>query len=142
MPGSLPPRTIGQRGASHGARIPGKDPLERRRAKRLHPRRLGEPAASQALAPSLAVCFTAFSDSRFANAAAWPRARFATEFAPLSHMLINGFFFVHGFGMTLTSSSIGLRNKRLTVGEPAHHVADAFSTCHVAARPAPPLRRR
>jgi hypothetical protein len=32
-------------------------------------------------------------------AVACTRARPATEFAPLSHILINGFFFIHGFGI-------------------------------------------
>jgi len=34
---------------------------------------------------------------RWAAALAWPRAAFNTEFAPLSHMLMNGFFASHGF---------------------------------------------
>jgi hypothetical protein len=36
---------------------------------------------------------------RFASAAARPRAEPTTAFAPLSHMLKKGFFFVHGFFM-------------------------------------------
>jgi hypothetical protein len=34
---------------------------------------------------------------RFAWAAAWPRAEPSTAFAPLSHMLRNGFFLTQGF---------------------------------------------
>lgn len=37
--------------------------------------------------------------SRFAAAVACPLADPATAFAPLSHMLRKGFFFVHGFFM-------------------------------------------
>ena len=33
----------------------------------------------------------------FAAAVAWPRARLATALAALNHMLMKGFFFVHGF---------------------------------------------
>jgi|SoimicmetaTmtLPB_FD_contig_71_129029_length_413_multi_1_in_0_out_0_2 hypothetical protein len=33
----------------------------------------------------------------FASTAAWPRARLPTALAPLNHMLMKGFFFVHGF---------------------------------------------
>jgi hypothetical protein len=39
--------------------------------------------------------------SRFAAAATRPRAEPATAFAPLSHMLRNGFFFSHGFLMSV-----------------------------------------
>jgi hypothetical protein len=38
-----------------------------------------------------------------AVAAAWPRARFATALAPLNHMLMRGFFFVHGFVIGVVS---------------------------------------
>jgi hypothetical protein len=40
-------------------------------------------------------------DWRFASAAILPRAVLATELAPLSHMLMNGFFFSHGFDIEL-----------------------------------------
>ena len=59
-------------------------------------------AASHARVQTWAVSFASAAPCRFAAAVAWPRARFAAAFAPLSHMLINGFFFVHGFDTTLT----------------------------------------
>jgi hypothetical protein len=36
-------------------------------------------------------------DCRFASAAILPRAELAIELAPLSHMLMSGFFFNQGF---------------------------------------------
>ena len=42
-----------------------------------------------AFAIAVAVC-------RLACAVAWPRIEPAAEFAPLSHMLMNGFFFSQG----------------------------------------------
>jgi len=60
-------------------------------------------AASRALVQPRAACLATATPWRFAAAVAGPRARLATAFDPLSHMLINGFFFVHGFDMTLTS---------------------------------------
>jgi hypothetical protein len=59
-------------------------------------------AASHARVQTWAVTFASATPCRFAAAVAWPRVRFAAAFAPLSHMLINGFFFIHGFDMTLT----------------------------------------
>jgi hypothetical protein len=38
----------------------------------------------------------AVADWRLVSAAILPRAELATEFAPLSHMLMNGFFFNQG----------------------------------------------
>jgi hypothetical protein len=46
----------------------------------------------------------AFLLSRFAAAVAWPRALPIAEFAPLSHMLMNGFFLVQGFFILVTIS--------------------------------------
>lgn len=40
---------------------------------------------------------------RLASAVAWPRIVPANRFAPLSHMLMNGFFFNQGFGMSGSS---------------------------------------
>jgi hypothetical protein len=48
----------------------------------------------------------AFLLSRFAAAVAWPRALPIAEFAPLSHMLINGFFLVQGFFILVTISGL------------------------------------
>ena len=59
-------------------------------------------AVSHAFVQKRAVSFARAAPCRFAAAVAWPRARFATAFAPLIDILINGFFFVHGFDMTLT----------------------------------------
>ncbi len=53
-------------------------------------------ASVQMLNMSLAALFTAVVDWRFASAAMRPRALLATEFAPLSHMLMNGFFLSQG----------------------------------------------
>ncbi|WP_159462867.1 hypothetical protein [Caballeronia telluris] len=58
-------------------------------------------AAVQKSAICLFPLLTAVDACRFAAAFACPRAEPATAFAPLSHMLINGFFFVHGFFMTV-----------------------------------------
>jgi hypothetical protein len=44
-------------------------------------------------------------------AVACTRARPATEFAPLGHILINGFFFIHGFGI----EDSGLELSRITL---------------------------
>ena len=46
---------------------------------------------------SLVALVIAVVDWRLASAAILPRAEFATELAPLSHMLMNGFFFNQGF---------------------------------------------
>lgn len=45
---------------------------------------------------SLVAFITAAADWRFASTAILPRAVFASEFAPLSHMHMNGFFFSQG----------------------------------------------
>jgi hypothetical protein len=58
-------------------------------------------AAVQKSAICLLPCLTAVDACRYAAALACPRADPATAFAPLSHMLINGFFFVHGFFMAV-----------------------------------------
>ena len=48
---------------------------------------------------SLVALVTAAVVWRFASAAIRARAVLATEFAPLSHMLMNGFFFNQGLDM-------------------------------------------
>jgi hypothetical protein len=53
----------------------------------------------QAANMSLVAFVTAAVVWRFASAAIRPRAVLATEFAPLSHMLMNGFFFNQGLDM-------------------------------------------
>src|SRR6476620_2536023 len=50
---------------------------------------------------SLVALVIAVVDWRLASAAILPRAELATEFAPLSHMLMNGFFFNQGFDIEL-----------------------------------------
>lgn len=47
----------------------------------------------------LNMSLVALVDWRFASVAILPRAELATEFALLSHMLINGFFFNQGLDM-------------------------------------------
>jgi hypothetical protein len=42
-------------------------------------------------------------NAALACAVACPRAHPATAFAPLSHMLTNGFFFIHGFAIVALS---------------------------------------
>ncbi|MEP7056545.1 MAG: hypothetical protein ABI809_02075 [Caldimonas sp.] len=56
-------------------------------------------ASVQAPTTSLLAFVIAAVDCRFASAATLPRAELATEFAPLSHMLMNGFFFSQGLDM-------------------------------------------
>ena len=53
-------------------------------------------AASQESVQNRVACRLNLVCSLFAAAVAWPLARPATELAPLSHRLMNGFFFVHG----------------------------------------------
>ncbi len=54
-------------------------------------------ASAQIPKMSFVVCAIAVLDWRFASATTLPRAELATEFAPLNHMLMNGFFFSQGF---------------------------------------------
>lgn len=54
-------------------------------------------ASAQIANMSFVACVIAVVDWRFASATTLPRAELATEFAPLSHMLMNGFFFSQGF---------------------------------------------
>jgi hypothetical protein len=53
----------------------------------------------QAATMSLVAFVTAVLVWRFASTAIRARAVLATEFAPLNHMLINGFFFDQGLDM-------------------------------------------
>src|SRR5947209_20086221 len=53
-------------------------------------------APDQAPSMSFVALVTAAADWRFAAAVALPRALLATRLAPLSHTLMNGFFFNHG----------------------------------------------
>src|SRR4051794_8999097 len=53
-------------------------------------------APDQAPSMSLVALVTAAADWRLAAAVILPRAVLATRSAPLSHMLMNGFFFNHG----------------------------------------------
>src|SRR5450755_693882 len=55
----------------------------------------------QALTMSLVALEIAAFACRFASAVILPRAALVTELAPLSHMLMNGFFFSHGFDIEL-----------------------------------------
>ncbi len=54
-------------------------------------------ASDQKLNASLVALLIAMVEWRLASAAILLRAEFATEFAPLSHMLMNGFFLSQGF---------------------------------------------
>ena len=56
--------------------------------------------------PTVAAVDEAFLISRFAAAVPWPRALPIAEFAPLSHMLMNGFFLVQGFFILITISGL------------------------------------
>lgn len=58
--------------------------------------RLGVTASSQAFVQKLVACFVIEACCLFASAVAWPRARPVAALAPLNHMLMKGFFFVHG----------------------------------------------
>jgi hypothetical protein len=58
-------------------------------------------APVQRLNMSLVALVIAVVDWRLASAAILPRAELATECAPLSHMLMNGFFFNQGFDIEL-----------------------------------------
>ena len=66
-------------------------------SQRAQRRRLGLTAASQALVQKRVACLVSTACCLFASAAAWQRARLPTALAPLNHMLMKGFFFVHGF---------------------------------------------
>src|SRR5205085_11607601 len=54
-------------------------------------------APDQAPSMSFVALVIAAVDWRLASAVILPRAVLATRLAPLSHMLMNGFFFNHGF---------------------------------------------
>jgi hypothetical protein len=58
-------------------------------------------ALAQKFTTSFVACVMAAFDCRFALAATCPRAVLAAEFAALSHMLMNGFFFSQGLDMML-----------------------------------------
>ena len=64
-------------------------------------------ASVQRVNMSLAALLTAIVDCRFASEAIRPRALLATAFAPLSHMLRNGFFLSQGFVMFATARCVG-----------------------------------
>lgn len=74
-----------------------KDVTQRPRRASAQRRRLGLVVPSQALVQKRVASFVSWVCCFFASRAAWLRARPATALAPLSHMLMNGFFFVHGF---------------------------------------------
>jgi len=57
-------------------------------------------------APAVVAVDGALLTSRFAAAVAWPRALPIAELAPLSHMLMNGFFLVQGFFIGITISGL------------------------------------
>ena len=65
-------------------------------------------ASAQKLNASLVALLIAMVDWRFASAAILLRAEFATAFAPLSHMLMNGFFLSQGLDIA-DSSVTGAR---------------------------------
>ena len=63
-------------------------------------------APVQRLNMSLVALEIAVVDWRLDSAAILPRAKLATEFAPLSHMLMNGFFFNQGFDIELLCEAV------------------------------------
>ena len=63
-------------------------------------------APVQRLNMSLVALEIAVVDWRLDLAAILPRAELATEFAPLSHMLMNGFFFNQGFDIELLCEAV------------------------------------
>lgn len=69
-----------------------------------HLRRFGLRAASQA--PDDQNCVACLVSAALACAVACTRARPITAFTPLSHMLINGLFFIHGLATDV--SGLGL----------------------------------
>ena len=79
-----------------------------RRAQR---RRLRLTAASQALVQKRVACLVSAACCLFASAVAWPRARLAIALAALNHMLMKGFFFVHGFATGEVSIGVHTRAK-------------------------------
>ena len=62
---------------------------------------LANPAQGPSM--SLVALVNAADDWRLASAAILPRALLATELAPLSHMLMNGFFFIQGLDIYCSS---------------------------------------
>ena len=61
--------------------------------------------ATHALPTSFVALVTALAAMRLACATACPRTDPATEFAELSHMLMNGFFFNQGFDIMMLRPS-------------------------------------
>jgi hypothetical protein len=64
----------------------------------------------QAPSMSLVAFVIAAVDWRFASAAILPRAELATELAPLSHMLMNGFFFIQDWASIAFPAAVPLRS--------------------------------
>ena len=71
-------------------------------------------APVQASNTSFVALFIAEADRRFASAASWTRAAFATEWAPLSHRLMNGFFLSQGLDMGLLCDGRAAASNRLS----------------------------
>ena len=105
-------------------------------------------APVQKLNTSLVALATAVLDWRLASAAILPRAELATELTPLSHMLMNGFFFNHGFdiALSLTRPCRGLsgrlgRRTFLADTECSRHGAQSMC-CHAMFRDALDVQNR
>jgi hypothetical protein len=67
-------------------------------------------ALVQMLNKSPTALLAAVVDCRLTSAATRPRALLATEFAPLSHMLMNGFFLSQAFDMEVPLSAVPRRD--------------------------------
>ena len=76
-------------------------------------------APVQRLNMSLVALVIAVVDWRLASAAILPRAELATELAPLSHMLMNGFFFNHGLAILISLDSEAVQAFGLMGGDAA-----------------------
>jgi hypothetical protein len=94
-------------------------------------------APAQALNMSFVALVIAVVDWCLASAAILPRAELATELAPLSHMLMNGFFFNQGLDMAISSDGPIPRLDRLSrkiVIEPISNVAVQVEGDHLRPR--------
>ena len=86
-------------------------------------------APVQRLNMSLVALDIAAVDCRFASAAILPRAELATELAPLSQMLMNGFFFRQGLTLGIPLSSHAVAVVRLSQ---ANRSLEALPICETS----------
>ena len=94
-------------------------------------RAAGAAEAGRSANISLVAFVTAALDWRFTSAVMRMRAVLATEFAPLNHMLMNGFFFNHGLDMRLRGLPCRLRAGHLEAIDRGDDVVDRRVMDHV-----------